>query len=563
MQPPPLLRRTALLLLLCSLLAGGARAATLVTDVDGWTATAGAAETGTVVASQRFEALLFSNDGRVVATGDADLLRRRALELGEPVAEVDGNGRFLMPGLIDAHGHFTGLGLGALQLEITGLRSLGATLERIREQAREGEGWILGGRWNQEHWPEDRFPTAADLEGITDRPIWLQRVDGHAGWANRAAMDAAGVSAETPDPPGGKILRDANGAPTGVFVDAAMELIDSVIPEPDDARLRAAIHRSQELMLARGLTQVHDAGAGPREIELFRDMANRGELDVRLYVMLGGAEMLAGYPAPIDDPGDRVDITSVKLYGDGALGSRGAALFRDYADDEGNRGLLFLETDELAAVVDRAVAKGFQVAVHAIGTRTNRMALDAYEAVLRERPGSRALRHRIEHAQILVPEDLPRFAELGVIASMQPTHQGSDMFMAEKRLDPPRLNGSYAWRTLLESGAVLALGSDFPVEPPDPAYGIHAAVTRRNRDGEPVDGWRVEDALTLEQALRGFTLDAAWAAHQEGSLGSLEAGKWADFVLFEQDPFAMDPQDLWQLEVGETWVAGKRKFQRR
>jgi hypothetical protein len=562
MKPSPLFRRAALLLA-GALAVTGVRAATLITDVDGWTATAGAEETGAVVASKRFDALLFSNDGRVVATGDADALRQRALELGEPVAEVDGDGRFLMPGLIDAHGHFTELGLSALQLDITGLRSLGASLERIREYAREGEGWILGGRWNQEHWPEARLPTAADLEGITDRPVWLRRVDGHAGWANQAAMDAAGVSAETPDPPGGRILRDADGAPTGVFIDAAMDLIDSVVPEPDDTRLRAAIRRSQELMLSRGLTQVHDAGAGRREIELFRDMAENGELDVRLHVMLGGAETLDDYPAPIDDPRDRVDVTSVKLYGDGALGSRGAALFRDYADDEGNRGLLFLETRELATAVDRAVVKGFQVAVHAIGTRANRVALDAYAAVLRERPESRALRHRIEHAQILVPEDIPRFAELGVIASMQPTHQSSDMFMAEKRLDPPRLAGSYAWRNLLESGAVLTLGSDFPVEPPDPAYGIHAAVTRRNRDGEPVGGWRVADALTLEQALRGFTLDAAWAAHQEGSLGSLEPGKWADFVLLEQNPFAMDPQDLWQLETSETWVAGEREYRRR
>lgn len=550
-------------LLFCGALAIGARAATLITDVHGWTSTAGAAETGAVVASRRFEALLFSADGRVVATGDADRLRRRALELDEPVAEVDGNGRFLMPGLIDAHGHFTGLGLAALQLDITGLRSLGATVERIRKYARDGEGWILGGRWNQEHWPEARFPTAADLEGVTDRPVWLRRVDGHAGWANRAAMEAAGVSAETPDPSGGRILRDERGAPTGVFIDAAMELIDSVVPEPDAERLRAAVRKSQELMLARGLTQVHDAGAGRREIEVFREMADSGELDVRLNVMLGGAETLAGFPAPIDDPEDRVELTSVKLYADGALGSRGAALLRDYADDEGNRGLLFLDTDELAAVVDRAVAKDFQVAVHAIGTRANRAALDAYEQVLQDQPASRALRHRVEHAQILVPEDIPRFAELGVIASMQPTHQSSDMFMAEKRLDPPRLAGSYAWRSLLESGAVLALGSDFPVEPPDPAYGIHAAVTRRNRDGEPVDGWRAHEALTLAQALRGFTLDAAWAARQEGSLGSLEAGRWADFVLFEQNPFEMDPQDLWQLEVSETWVAGERKFRRR
>ena len=248
----------------------------------------------------------------------------------------------------------------------------------------------------------------------------------------------------------------------------------------------------------------------------------------------------------------------MKLYSDGALGSRGAALFEDYADDEGNRGLLFIEAAELSGVVDAAVNKGFQVGVHAIGTRANQIVLDAYEragAPGRARPAQsrRAFADTRTHRH-------PRYAELGVVASMQPTHQTSDMFMAEKRLDPRRLAGGYAWQTLLASGAVLALGSDFPVEPPDPAYGFHAAVTRQNRDDEPASGWKMEDALTLEQALRGFTLDAAWAAHQEDMLGSLEPGKWADFVLFEQDPFTIPPRTLWQMEVAETWVNGERVY---
>lgn len=543
-----------------------AQAATLVTDVKGWTATATAAETHEQVASQRFTALLIDAGGRVVALGnDAEALRARALTLEEPIAEVDGDGRFLMPGFIDAHGHFTSLGYDALRLNITGLRSLGETVARIRAHADAGgssgaRGWITGGRWNQEHWPESRFPTAADLDGITDRPIWLRRVDGHAAWANAAAMRAAGITRDTQDPDGGQIIRDDDGEPTGVFVDTAMGLIDAAVPEPDDETLRAAIREAQRIMLSKGQVQVHDAGAGKREIDMFRAMADAGELEVRLYVMLAGARTLAHYPGPIDDPDEQVVLRSVKLVADGALGSRGAALFEDYADDEGNRGLLITGPEEIGRVVDEAAARGFQVGVHAIGTRANQLVLDAYEDVMARDPGSRALRHRVEHSQILVPSDIERYAQLGVVASMQPTHQSSDMFMAVKRLGARRLGGSYAWQALLASGAVLALGSDFPVEPPDPMFGVHAAVTRQNRDNEPPGGWRSHDALTLEQTLRGFTLDAAWAAHQEDALGSLEPGKWADFVLLEEDPFAIAPQDLWKVAVSETWVAGERRY---
>jgi predicted amidohydrolase YtcJ len=332
------------LLAATALLAVQTEAATLVTDVVGWTATATAAETHQAVASKRFTALLFDGEGRVVATGDAASLAERAAALGEPVQQVSGDGRFLMPGIIDAHGHFTSLGFDALRLNITGLHSLGETLEAIRAHVTSdtGKGWITGGRWNHELWPASRFPTAADLEGITDRPIWLRRVDGHAAWANRAAIEAAGVTKDTPDPHGGQIIRDADGNPAGVFVDAAMRLIDAVVPEPSDDDVRRAILKSQDIMVSRGLTQVHDAGADAREIRLFRELAAAGELKVRLWVMLAGAPTLAQFAAPIDDPTDFVDVRALKLYADGALGSRGAALFEDYSDDEGNRGLLFI-----------------------------------------------------------------------------------------------------------------------------------------------------------------------------------------------------------------------------
>ncbi|MEE4361790.1 MAG: amidohydrolase [Pseudomonadales bacterium] len=537
-----------------------AEAATLLHNVDGWTATASAAQTHQAVTSARFDALLVGDDGRVLAAGATDDLRERAALLETDVVEIDGAGRFVMPGLIDAHGHFTSLGYDALRLNVTGLRSLAETVETIRAHASTGSGWITGGRWNQELWPEARFPTAADLDGVTDRPVWLRRVDGHAAWANRAALAAAGVTRDTPDPAGGQIIRDADGEPTGVMVDAAMRLVDAVVPAPDDATLRAAIDAAQEIMLSRGLVQVHDAGAGKREIETFQALAKDGALKVRLYVMLAGVSTLDAFDAPIDDPEDRVDVLALKLYSDGALGSRGAALFQDYSDDEGNRGLLFIEADALSAIVDRAATAGWQVGVHAIGTRANQIVLDAYEQVAEKYPDTRGRRHRVEHSQILVPADIERYARLGVVASMQPTHATSDMFMAEKRLGPERLGGAYAWQSLLASGAVLALGSDFPVEPPDPLYGIHAAVTRQNRDNEPMGGWRPEEHLTLEQALRGFTLDAAWAAHQEDVLGSLEPGKWADFVLLKQSPFRVPAEDLWKIEVAETWIAGERVY---
>lgn len=554
--------RIRLMTLAASLLAQTALAdTTLFYNVQGWTATASAADTGAMVEEARFSALLV-HEGRVVSTGTFDHLRTLAARLGEPVTRIDGEGAFLMPGLIDAHGHFTSLGYDALRLNITGLQSLKETVAAIAAYAKTGDGWITGGRWNQEHWPEGRFPTAADLSGVTDRPVWLRRVDGHAAWANAAAMAAAGVSADTLDPQGGQIIRDEEGNPTGVFVDAAMDLIDAQVPRPSQAQLEAAIGAAQDIMLSKGLTQVHDAGAGVRTIETFQRLADQGALKVRLYVMVAGEETLRALGTPQDDPADRVDVQAVKLYSDGALGSRGAALFEDYSDDEGNRGLLFTSAEDLARIVGDATAKGWQVGIHAIGPRANAVVLDAYAQAFARYPGSRELRHRIEHAQVMRPDDLQRTIDLGVVASMQPTHATSDMWMAEKRLGSERLAGGYAWATLLKKGAVLALGSDFPVEPPDPVFGLHAAVTRQSRQDDPPGGWRPSEKLSLAQALRGFTLDAAWSARQEGRLGSLEPTKWADFVLFEQNPFEVAPEALWKLQVKETWIAGERVYKK-
>ena len=551
--------RAALTLSLASLSGAAVADTTLLYNVNGWTATASAADTGATVQEQRFSALLV-HEGRVVSAGTFDDLRTLAARLGEPVTRIDGEGAFLMPGLIDAHGHFTSLGYDALRLNITGLQSLKATVDAIARYAETGDGWITGGRWNQEHWPEGRFPRASDLDGITDRPIWLRRVDGHAAWANGAAMAAAGISADTLDPPGGQLIRDENGTPTGVFVDAAMDLIDAVVPRPSQAQLEQAIGAAQDIILSKGLTQVHDAGAGVRTIETLQRLAKAGDLKVRLYVMVAGEETLEALGTPQDDPEDRVDVQAVKLYSDGALGSRGAALFEDYNDDEGNRGLLFTSAEDLARIVDQATGRGWQVGIHAIGTRANAVVLDAYEQAFQRYPGSKDLRHRIEHAQVMRPGDLQRTIDLGVVASMQPTHATSDMWMAEKRLGSERLAGGYAWATLLKNGAVLALGSDFPVEPPDPVFGIHAAVTRQNRQDDPPGGWRPSEKLTLSQTLRGFTLDAAWSARQESQLGSLEPTKWADFVILEEDPFTVAPEDLWKLQVKETWIAGERVY---
>ena len=533
------------------LLAGSAFAAeTAIHNVSGYTST----NSGI----QEFSVLIFSDKGRVVATGGESLLNERP-----DAIRIDGNGRTLLPGLVDGHAHLSGYGFLTKSLNLAGLTSLRAAIGQIAEYAETvpPSGWIQGRGWNQVLWTPQNFPSASDIDAVVPhRPVWLRRVDGHAGWANSRAMEITGIDDDTPDPIGGKIIRDDNGKATGVFIDKAMGLVTAQIAPPDKDDIRDLYQAAVAGLLPYGMTGVHDAGISIKEAEVLISMADDGDLGMRVYAMLAGAgknldamaNPLRGYAK------DRLDISSVKLYSDGALGSRGAAMIEPYSDDPENRGLPFHTQDELTGFAHKANDMGFQVGIHAIGDRGNRMALDAFEAVQGKQPSS--LRNRIEHSQIIALEDIPRFAELGVIAAIQATHATSDMNMAEDRIGPDRIKGGYAWRRLLESGAVLANGSDFPVELANPWHGLYASVTRQNRDGEPDGGWYADQALTREEALHSFTLANAYAARQEDVLGSLETGKWADFIVIDRDYFEVPASEIDDIQVLETWVAGKKVY---
>ena len=543
-----LLRITAIL----CLLAGTANAETALFNISGYTSTG----TGT----RSFDVLVIGNDGRVVAAGAADVL-----DDYPDATRIDGGGRTVLPGLIDAHAHIFNYGLVQSQLNLVGSPSLDDAVSRIDSFADDNPHtrWILGRGWNQVLWPVKEFPRAADIDRVVaDRPVWLRRIDGHAGWANSAAMRLAGIDDDTPDPVGGKIIRDSNGRATGVLVDRAMGLVEAHVPPTNKDEMRGAIRVATDALLAEGITSVHDTGIGLMNAEVYMSMAEDGELGIRIYAMTAGADdMLDAIGKPIRQYGDdRLDIAAVKLVSDGALGSRGAAMIEPYSDDPENHGLPFWTQPELDAMVQKANGMGFQVGIHAIGDLGNRMALDAFERVQGGKPSP--LRNRIEHAQIVTLDDIPRFAELGVVASMQATHATSDKNMAEDRVGPDRILGGYAWRRMLDAGVVLANGSDFPVELANPFHGLYAAVTRRGRDGDPPGGWYADQALTREEALHSFTLAAAWAAHQEDRLGSLEPGKWADFIVVDRDYFEVPASEIDDIVVLETWLAGNRVFDR-
>ncbi len=507
---------------------------------------------------REFTVLVVGSDGRIVTTGDADILEDYA-----GATRIDGHGQYVLPGLTDAHAHVYGLGSLATELNLLGTPSVDDAVRQIAEFARDNPhaSWIQGRGWNQVLWTVKEFPRAADIDAVvSNKPVWLRRIDGHAGWANSFTLDIAGIDNDTPDPIGGKIIRDRNGKASGVLVDAAMNLVTAHIPAPGKDDIRRAYRLAIRTLLSLGMTSVHDTGINIIEAEVYMSMADDDELDMRIYAMLSGAgSNLDAIGKPIVGYGrDRLDIRAVKLYADGALGSRGAALLAPYSDDVENRGLPFYTMNELHGFVAKANNMGFQVGIHAIGDRGNRMALDAFEKA--QGGTASPLRNRIEHAQIIALADIPRFAKLGVIASMQPTHATSDMNMAEDRVGPERLEGGYAWRRLLASGAVIASGSDFPVELANPFHGLYAAVTRQDRAGLPAGGWRADQRLSRAEALHSFTLAGAFAAHQEDRLGSLEPGKWADFIVVDRDFFAIPAAELDDMQILETWVGGERVY---
>jgi len=504
-------------------------------------------------------------DGKVLFTGS----QREAMALrGAGTRVVDLGGRPVIPGMVDAHAHLLGLGQSLRNVDLVGAKSYDEVIARVVERARSQPAgtWILGRGWDQNDWGDTRFPTHEALSrALPNHPVWLTRVDGHAGLANATAMRAAGVTAASVDPSGGRIERTATREPTGVFIDNAKSLVERAIPEPtrDDTRraIAAAITESHRW----GLVGLHDAGESRATIDLMEEMAKAGQIPFRLYVMVSDdsaaiAHYLARGPqSALYD--DHLWIRAFKLYADGALGSRGAALLEPYSDDPNNRGLLLSAPAHIQDVATRALRAGFQVNTHAIGDRGNRVVLDAYDAALKASPTANH-RFRVEHAQILNHDDIPRFAELGVIPSMQAVHQTSDMYWAGSRLGLGRLLGAYAWRSLLNTGVVVPNGSDFPVEAVNPLLSFHSAVSRQDADNWPVGGWMPEQRMTRDEALKSMTLWPAYAAFQESMMGSLAPGKLADFVVLDRDIMTVPDRDILGANVLATYIGGKAVYER-
>jgi predicted amidohydrolase YtcJ len=526
------------------LLASVANADTLISNINGL-------QVGPDGKLQHFTGLLIGDDGKIIRPlGPLD-------DVGVKGRIVDGGGRTVLPGLIDAHGHVTDLGFAALRLDVTGTTSIADFQQRLRDYvaAHPEAKWILGFGWNQESWTEKRFPTTADLDAVvSDRPVVLERVDGHAVVANSAALKAAGVTAATRAPAGGEIH-------DGVFVDAARGLVEKSIPQPTLEQQDQALAKSQEILLGYGVTGVGAMSTSVADWQTFRRAGEAGRLQVRLMSYLTGTEAMQAVPHPTDWLyGDRLRASGIKLFADGALGSRGAWLKQPYSDMPDTRGLQFHSDAEMLKLADTAAAAGFQVATHAIGDAADAQIIGVYEQL--SKTYGRDRRWRIEHFQIADPADIPRLAPAGIIASMQPTHQTSDRLMAEKRLGPNRLAGAYAWQSVLKSGARLAFGTDFPVENPNPFPGLAAAISRQDMNGQPPGGWIPSERLTFDQALAAYTRGGAYAGFAEGKIGALEPGKWADFIFVDRDPTKVDAQSLARTQVLETWVAGKKVWER-
>lgn len=500
-------------------------------------------------------------DGRIVATGDSGLLN-----LVTDTRKIDLGGLYVLPGLIDAHGHVAGLGKHLFEANLRGVTSRTAAVAAVANYADTHLElpWVIGRGWNQVLWPDQQFPHKQELDDIiSDRPVWLTRIDGHAAWVNSVALEIAEITADTPDPEGGKIIRDEQGQPTGVLIDTAMNLVREHMPAITEKQIHYYLDAAFEHLLSEGITQVHDAGVTFDEIKVYKQLAEDQAM-IRIHALISARdshldELLEQGPYRSDN--DLLQVRAVKIFGDGALGSRGAALLEPYSDDPDKTGLLVTPEDKVWSLFQQVHHSGFQIGYHAIGDRTNRLALDVFESLFSEdHEYFRQARHRIEHAQILNLEDIPRLRQLHVIPSMQPTHATSDMNMAEDRLGEERLQGAYAWRSFLDQGSLIAAGSDFPVELSNPFYGIHAAVTRQNKAAEPQGGWHKEQAMTVAEALRSFTIDAAYAGHFDDVSGSLEPGKHADFIVIDKDPFAIAEKDLWKMNVIATYIHGKRKY---
>ncbi len=504
-------------------------------------------------------------NGRIVFVGSDREARYLA---GASTRVVDAKGQTVIPGMVDAHAHLLGLGTSLKNVQLAGSRTYDEVIAKIvaRANAAKPGEWILGRGWDQNLWPDKKFPTHEALtRAVPDHPVVLGRIDGHAVLANAMAMKAAGVSAATHDPDGGRIERAADNSPAGVFVDNAMGLVNRAIPGATRAQTRDAILAAVAEANKWGLVGIHDAGASQRTIDIYESLAREGRYTLRNYVMVSGDSADVRHYFGIGPRSALYNghlwVRSIKLYADGALGSRGAALLAPYSDDHANSGLLVTPPAEIQRIATAALRRGFQVAVHAIGDRGNRVVLDAYDAALKAVPVADH-RFRVEHAQVISLQDIPRFAQLGVIPSMQASHQTSDMRWAETRVGAERIKGAYAWRSLLNTGVVIPDGSDFPVEKVNPLISFHSAVSRQDATNWPPGGWYPEQAMTREEALRAMTIWPAYAGFQEKTMGSISPGKYADFVILDKDIMSIPVTEILNTNVVSTWIGGKPVYER-
>lgn len=475
----------------------------------------------------------------------------------------------LYPGLTDSHGHLLWIGLREMMVNMTGTASIVEMQERLKTAVAEtpaGET-IYGRGWIETHWPEKRFPNRADLDAVApDNPVILTRADGHAVVVNSMAIDKVSLTADTEPPFGGDILKDQDGEPTGMLIDKAMGLVDSLIPPLTEERKRAAYKKASEVYTSRGWANIHSMSVDMENLAMQQEMAADGTIGLRVYNSpdIDDVSALAGLKAFDGSDSPTITARGIKLYSDGALGSRGAALLAPYDDDPENTGLLLITKERIMPILTEALKTGVQVNTHAIGDRANRLLLDWYEeAFAAVPPEARAIadpRWRVEHAQILTLEDLQRFQALGVIPSMQPSHAIGDLHFAIDRIGPERLKGGYAWRSIIDSGSIIAGGSDAPVEVGDPRIEFYAAVTRKDMSGYSNENWYPEEKVTRQEALKMFTIWPAYAAFEEDKTGSIEVGKVADFTIFETDIMTADPEDILTAKVAKTIVGGKQVF---
>lgn len=500
---------------------------------------------------------------RIVWVGDSEEARKLY-----PAARImDLHGATVLPGLVDAHTHLINLGESLVRLNLKDIPTEKEIVERVKQRANSaapGE-WIVGWGWDEGKWASN-YPTNQALSTATpNNPVFLVGLHTFAAWANRRALELAGVNKDTKDPENGKILRDEKTAePTGILLNHAQELVSKHIPPMTLAQAKRAMQLAARECVRNGLTSVHEAKVTPLMVQAFHELVREGHMPLRVYAMLDGADKNLVNEwlkrGPEIDPHHQCTIRAFKLFADGALGSRGAALLEPYSDAPQTKGLMTTPESDVYSLTRRALQAGFQVCTHAIGDAANRSVLNAYEQAEKEVPDAHDPRLRIEHAQVLAPEDIPRFAKLGIIASMQPTHATSDMPWAEKRVGPERIKGAYAWRLVKDSGAHLPLSSDFPGETLNPFYGIYAATTRQDPQGNPPSGWHPEQKLTLEEALRGYTVEAAYAEFEENAKGSIEKGKLADLTVIAQDITKIPPPEILSIHVLKTLVGGKAVY---